>query len=176
MRCSRAEQIDQHRGGGAADAERDDRPAQRIEIGGEASGHGDAGTEGEDPPAKQKADQLRQPREHGVQRRPGGGADQDTSDDDERGGREPAASRAVGLKYTVPSMPDSATAPARSLSVIIPAYNESENILATLENVTRAFEPLTCPHEILVIDDGSRDTTAAPGHVEPRSLSRTCGC
>src|SRR5882672_4925425 len=49
----------------------------------------------------------------------------------------------------------------RSLSIIIPAYNESENILATLENVTRALEPLPIRHEILVIDDGSRDTTAA---------------
>ena len=57
-------------------------------------------------------------------------------------------------------MPDPAT-PARSLSVIIPAYNESQNILATLENVTRAFESLALPHEILVIDDGSRDNTAA---------------
>jgi dolichol-phosphate mannosyltransferase len=48
----------------------------------------------------------------------------------------------------------------RSLSVIIPAYNESENILATLENITTALEPLALPHEILVIDDGSRDGTA----------------
>lgn len=53
-------------------------------------------------------------------------------------------------------------APAdRSLSVIIPAYNEAENIMATLENVAMAFEPLSLPHEILVIDDGSRDQTAA---------------
>jgi len=51
-------------------------------------------------------------------------------------------------------------APDRSLSVIIPAYNEAENILATLENITTAFEPLSIPHEILVIDDGSRDRTA----------------
>src|SRR5204863_1433693 len=65
---------------------------------------------------------------------------------------------ADAIKYIVPS-PD--TAADRSLSVIIPAYNESENILATLENVTRAFEPLPLPHEILVIDDGSRDDTAA---------------
>lgn len=49
----------------------------------------------------------------------------------------------------------------RSLSVVIPAYNEAENILATLENVTTALEPLGIPHEILVVDDGSRDATAA---------------
>lgn len=52
------------------------------------------------------------------------------------------------------------SAGARSLSVIIPAYNESENILATLENVTKAFATLSLPHEILVIDDGSADGTA----------------
>jgi glycosyltransferase involved in cell wall biosynthesis len=50
--------------------------------------------------------------------------------------------------------------PDRSLSVIIPAYNESENILDTLGNVTKAFAPLSLPHEILVIDDGSKDATA----------------
>jgi glycosyltransferase involved in cell wall biosynthesis len=49
----------------------------------------------------------------------------------------------------------------RSLSIIIPAYNEAENIADTLENVTRALEPLGLPHEILVIDDGSADATAA---------------
>ena len=48
----------------------------------------------------------------------------------------------------------------RSLSVIIPAYNECENILATLENVTGALAPLSLPHEIIIIDDGSSDTTA----------------
>jgi dolichol-phosphate mannosyltransferase len=48
-----------------------------------------------------------------------------------------------------------------SLSIIIPAYNESENIIDTLENVTKALEPLPVRHEILVIDDGSADTTAA---------------
>jgi glycosyltransferase involved in cell wall biosynthesis len=48
-----------------------------------------------------------------------------------------------------------------SLSIIIPAYNESENIIDTLENVTKALEPLPVRHEILVIDDGSADFTAA---------------
>ncbi|HEY7289013.1 MAG TPA: glycosyltransferase family 2 protein [Vicinamibacterales bacterium] len=48
----------------------------------------------------------------------------------------------------------------RSLSVIVPAYCEAQNIVATLENVTTALAalPLTC--EILVIDDGSTDGTA----------------
>ena len=48
----------------------------------------------------------------------------------------------------------------RSLSIIIPAYNESENIIDTLGNVATALEPLAITHEILVIDDGSTDRTA----------------
>jgi glycosyltransferase involved in cell wall biosynthesis len=57
----------------------------------------------------------------------------------------------------------------RSLSIIIPAYNESENIIATLDNVARALAPLELRHEILVIDDGSTDATAA---LVTSSLSR----
>jgi glycosyltransferase involved in cell wall biosynthesis len=48
-----------------------------------------------------------------------------------------------------------------SLSIIIPAYNEAENIVDTLQNVTLALEPLAVRHEILVIDDGSTDATTA---------------
>jgi glycosyltransferase involved in cell wall biosynthesis len=48
----------------------------------------------------------------------------------------------------------------RSLSVVIPAYCESENILGTLSNVTAALAPLPIAPEILVIDDGSTDGTA----------------
>jgi dolichol-phosphate mannosyltransferase len=50
---------------------------------------------------------------------------------------------------------------AHSLSIVIPAYRESENILSTLENVTAALAPLAIPHEILVVDDGSDDGTGA---------------
>src|SRR5258707_44892 len=48
-----------------------------------------------------------------------------------------------------------------TLSIVIPAYRESENILSTLENVTAALAPLAIPHEILVVDDGSDDGTGA---------------
>jgi dolichol-phosphate mannosyltransferase len=65
------------------------------------------------------------------------------------------------IEYAVPFATPSGSAADRSLSVIIPAYNESDNIIATLENVTTALEPLALPHEILVIDDGSRDDTTA---------------
>jgi glycosyltransferase involved in cell wall biosynthesis len=49
----------------------------------------------------------------------------------------------------------------RSLSVVIPAYCEAENILSTLENVTAALAQLDLIYEVLVIDDGSSDETGA---------------
>jgi len=52
------------------------------------------------------------------------------------------------------------TAP-RSLSVIVPAYCEADNILGTLENVVGALAGLPLTYEVLVIDDGSTDGTGA---------------
>jgi len=49
----------------------------------------------------------------------------------------------------------------RSLSIVIPAYNEAGNILATLENVTTALATLDLDAEIIVVDDGSGDGTGA---------------
>lgn len=49
----------------------------------------------------------------------------------------------------------------RSLSVVVPAYCESGNIVGTLESVVAAFAGLALDHEILVIDDGSTDGTSA---------------
>jgi len=47
----------------------------------------------------------------------------------------------------------------RSLSVVIPACNEAENIVGALDNVTGALAPLPLDAEIIVVDDGSRDAT-----------------
>jgi glycosyltransferase involved in cell wall biosynthesis len=71
------------------------------------------------------------------------------------------------MTSTEPTLSHSTDA-RRSLSIVIPAYCESENILDTLDNVTRALEGLAIPHEILVIDDGSTDGTA--GLVESQRL------
>jgi dolichyl-phosphate beta-glucosyltransferase len=49
----------------------------------------------------------------------------------------------------------------RRLSIVIPAFNEAENILSTLAHVTAAVDGLPLDHEIVVVDDGSTDGTAA---------------
>lgn len=46
------------------------------------------------------------------------------------------------------------------LSVVIPAYNEEKNILTTLKKVEAYLEKQDFSYEILVMDDGSSDSTA----------------
>jgi glycosyltransferase involved in cell wall biosynthesis len=46
-----------------------------------------------------------------------------------------------------------------SLSVLIPFYNEGENVDALVEEVHRAMEPSPWPWELVLVDDGSRDDT-----------------
>ena len=57
-----------------------------------------------------------------------------------------------------------AAAPRRSsaptLSAVLPAYNEAANLLVLLPQLRATLEGLTPQHEILVVDDGSRDATA----------------
>ena len=48
-----------------------------------------------------------------------------------------------------------------TLSIVIPAYNEAANILGTLDNVSAALEGARLAAEVLVVDDGSTDETAA---------------
>lgn len=46
------------------------------------------------------------------------------------------------------------------ISVILPAYNEEDCILETIDGVASALSSAGLPHEIIVIDDGSTDRTA----------------
>lgn len=46
------------------------------------------------------------------------------------------------------------------ISVVVPSYNEEDNIFALYERLNKALEKITPDHEILFVDDGSKDTTA----------------
>lgn len=45
------------------------------------------------------------------------------------------------------------------VSIVIPAYNEAENIFAIIQGIKNVFSNLSYAFEIILIDDGSSDTT-----------------
>ena len=47
------------------------------------------------------------------------------------------------------------------ISVVIPALDEASSITPTIEAVQAALRPIGSPYEIIVVNDGSRDDTAA---------------
>jgi glycosyltransferase involved in cell wall biosynthesis len=47
------------------------------------------------------------------------------------------------------------------LSVVVPVFNEEENIGPLIEEIDAALAPLTRSYEIVAVDDGSTDTTFA---------------
>jgi glycosyltransferase involved in cell wall biosynthesis len=57
----------------------------------------------------------------------------------------------------------SASAPRvpRSLSVVVPVYNEEANAQPLVEQICAAVAPLGIPFELVAVDDGSRDETLA---------------
>ncbi|MEM8832845.1 MAG: glycosyltransferase, partial [Cyanobacteria bacterium P01_G01_bin.19] len=46
-------------------------------------------------------------------------------------------------------------------SIVIPAYNEEGSIVKTLESLSQTLDESRVPHEILVVNDNSRDRTEA---------------
>ena len=46
------------------------------------------------------------------------------------------------------------------LSIVIPAYNEEGSIAETVESIEKALETIKIAHEILVVNDNSKDNTA----------------
>jgi dolichol-phosphate mannosyltransferase len=54
------------------------------------------------------------------------------------------------------------------LSIIVPAYNEAENIARLLERVHRALQGIN--YEIVIVDDGSFDGTSEAALASARSL------
>jgi len=47
-----------------------------------------------------------------------------------------------------------------SISAVLPAHNEEENIAKAVRDTIAALHPLTSDYEVIVVDDGSRDRTA----------------
>ncbi len=45
------------------------------------------------------------------------------------------------------------------LSIIIPTYNEEENIQDTIQKISNTLRPANIPFEIIIVDDSSTDTT-----------------
>jgi dolichyl-phosphate beta-glucosyltransferase len=52
-------------------------------------------------------------------------------------------------------------APAPELSIVIPAYNEERRLPETLRRIGKYLEARRVSAEVIVVDDGSRDATAA---------------
>jgi len=55
--------------------------------------------------------------------------------------------------------PAASTAPLALYSVVIPARDEEQSLPSTLAAIHAAFTAAAIPHEIVVVDDGSRDRT-----------------
>jgi glycosyltransferase involved in cell wall biosynthesis len=53
---------------------------------------------------------------------------------------------------------------AKTLSVVLPAYNEEENIRVALQKALDCLPRMADEFEVIVVDDGSRDRTAEIAH------------
>ena len=53
------------------------------------------------------------------------------------------------------------SAPLKLFSVVIPARDEEESLPSTIQDIVETFDSQGVPHEIVVVDDGSRDRTWA---------------
>lgn len=61
-----------------------------------------------------------------------------------------------------PTAPDSShPAHAVELTVLAPAHNEEDNIAALVQQIESALSPTAVSYEILIVDDGSTDSTRA---------------
>jgi len=47
------------------------------------------------------------------------------------------------------------------LSIVIPAYNEEESIVETIDQIEEAFAKVNIDHEIFIVNDNSKDGTLA---------------
>ncbi len=71
----------------------------------------------------------------------------------------------------------------KRVSIVVPVYNEEENVAHFVQRIAAVMAPLSYDYEILFVDDGSRDRTralllglgAADPHVQSIFLARNSG-
>jgi len=61
--------------------------------------------------------------------------------------------------------------PTPRVSIIVPCYNEQDNVESCVNQITDALRPARDRYEILLVNDGSTDDTLARAHLVSRSNS-----
>ncbi|HSI49377.1 MAG TPA: glycosyltransferase family 2 protein [Ideonella sp.] len=69
----------------------------------------------------------------------------------------PVSTAYIGAAPALPADP----APPHRLSVVVPMYNEIDNVKPLIDTVQAALQAYPHPWELIVVDDGSRDGTGA---------------
>jgi glycosyltransferase involved in cell wall biosynthesis len=64
------------------------------------------------------------------------------------------------LPEVSPWSAEQGSADAIEVTFLVPCLNEEENVLGTIETITKTMDRVGCSYEILVFDDGSQDNTS----------------
>jgi glycosyltransferase involved in cell wall biosynthesis len=76
----------------------------------------------------------------------------------------------VALRGAASGAPVSSPVPPHRLSIVVPMYDEVENVAPMLEAIHAALAGYPCPWELVVVDDGSRDGTTKALQAEAARL------
>ena len=60
--------------------------------------------------------------------------------------------------------------PARKVVIVLPAYNEQENLASLLEAIDQAMFEINLRYEVLLVDDGSTDDTVKVAQQYAKSM------
>src|SRR5450759_1151985 len=61
------------------------------------------------------------------------------------------------LMHSTPSPADRSGVTRPAISIVIPVYNEQDNVQVLYDRLTATLQPVESNYEIILVDDGSRD-------------------